>query len=101
MAKVTIEGSLTPSVFLPRGERREVQRTERIDQLIAKGFIVEVNPETDQPEPAPLPDPVKSPGKNASRDDWAAFLEEHDVEYPADGDRGQLIHAWESHQATS
>lgn len=47
---ITIEGSLTPSVELPRGQRRTVVRTERIERLIERGYIVEVK--DDAPEPA-------------------------------------------------
>ena len=36
---VTIEGSLTPSVVLPRGETRTVQLTPRIQRLIDGGFV--------------------------------------------------------------
>ena len=37
---VTIEGSLTPSVVLPRGETRTVQLTPRIQRLIDGGFVI-------------------------------------------------------------
>ncbi len=47
---VEVEGSLTPSTFLARGERITVQRTEFIDKLIRRGFIVEVEHEGGQAE---------------------------------------------------
>ncbi|QHB37329.1 hypothetical protein I5G58_gp027 [Mycobacterium phage BirdsNest] len=73
MAKVTIEGSLSPSAYLARGERREVQRDEHVENLIRLGFVNVVDEDGDV-EPAPLPEPVKAPSKSASRDDWAEFL---------------------------
>lgn len=76
MASVTIEGSLSPAAFLARGERRTVQRTDRIDKLIRRGFVVVVDEEGEVEAP-PAPEPVKAPAKSASRDDWAEFLAEH------------------------
>ena len=51
MAKLTIEGSLTPSAFLARGERRTVQHTPRIDRMVHRGFVVVVDAHDDD-EPA-------------------------------------------------
>jgi hypothetical protein len=39
MARVTLEGSITPSTFLARGKRMTVERTDFIDKLIRKGFV--------------------------------------------------------------
>jgi hypothetical protein len=39
MARVTIEGSVSPSTHLPRGERRIVERTDFIDKLVRGGFV--------------------------------------------------------------
>lgn len=39
MARVTLEGSITPSTFLARGKRMTVERTEFIDKLIRKGYV--------------------------------------------------------------
>lgn len=59
---ITIEGSLTPSVDLPRGERRTVVRTERIERLIARGYIVEVPSDTGTASDSPAPaEPVHAP----------------------------------------
>jgi hypothetical protein len=74
MVKITIEGSLTPSAKLARGERREVQDSDEVRAFVAKGFAVVVDEETGVAEPTPLPEPVKAPSKGASRDDWAEFL---------------------------
>ncbi|APD21067.1 hypothetical protein SEA_VAISHALI24_23 [Mycobacterium phage Vaishali24] len=76
MSTVVIEGSILPCGFLARGERVEVQRTAHIDRLIEQGFVNVIS-ETGDPEPAPLPEPVKAPARSASRDTWAEFLAEH------------------------
>lgn len=48
--KITIEGSITPSVELPRGERRTVQHTDEVQALIDGGFVVVVpDPEDERP----------------------------------------------------
>ena len=39
MARVTLEGSVTPSTFLARGKRMTVERTDFIDKLIRKGYV--------------------------------------------------------------
>ena len=43
--RVTIEGSVTPSVILPRGQRRTVMLTDRIQRLIDRGFVVVISRE--------------------------------------------------------
>ncbi len=56
---VTIEGSrLRPSTVLRAGERRTVILTDRVQRLIDKGFVVEI----DRTEPAPPP-PKTKPGE--------------------------------------
>ncbi|ADX31944.1 hypothetical protein TPA2_gp30 [Tsukamurella phage TPA2] len=61
---ITIEGSLTPSVELPRGQRRTVVRTERIERLIARGYIVEVPSDTGTTSDSPAPaEPVHAPAE--------------------------------------
>lgn len=39
MARVTLEGSITPSTFLARGKRMTVERTEFINKLIRRGYV--------------------------------------------------------------
>jgi hypothetical protein len=43
MARVTLEGSITPSTFLPRGRRLTVERTPYIDKLIQRGYVVVID----------------------------------------------------------
>lgn len=60
---VTIKGSLTPSVVVPRGEERTVILTPRIQRLIDRGYVtvterhvVKGSPKT-TPKPKPNPEP--------------------------------------------
>lgn len=39
---VTITGSITPSVVLPKGETRTVALTPRIQRLIDRGYVTEL-----------------------------------------------------------
>ena len=39
MARVTLEGSITPSTFLARGARLTVEHTPYIEKLIRKGYV--------------------------------------------------------------
>jgi hypothetical protein len=113
MARVTIEGSrLSPSTFLAAGERATVQRTERVERLIARGFVVEVpeqrtateveaDEQADQSRADLTPYTLENPPKrNASREDWAEFLAAHSaLGITIEGkDRDQLIAAWDDYQ---
>lgn len=112
MSTVVIEGSLSPSSFLARGDRMEVQRTEFVDKLIAGGFV-DVISETEDPEVTPLAelgdgvtpeleqvdDNATPPARNASTEEWAKFLGgyrdyDFDVE---DKDRTDLIGQWDAY----
>lgn len=105
MSAVTIEGSVTPSSFLPRGERRTVERTDFIDKLIKRGFVTVVKPtepvleaaQDDVPD-APAPTVTVEPSRGASREEWAAWLSRPDVAIPfeeSDG-RNVLIEKWDA-----
>lgn len=100
MATITIEGSLTPSAFLARGERRTVQRTPRIDALVFKGFVVVVDAHGEEEEPADAPEPIKAPAKSASREDWAEFLAAHTDVVTEGRTRDQLIGDYEVYLET-
>ncbi|AKF14285.1 hypothetical protein SEA_VINCENZO_23 [Mycobacterium phage Vincenzo] len=107
MAKVTIEGSITPSTFLARGARVTVQRTERVERLIKAGFVVEVpDARTDTEREADdqaqaARDELGVPARNASRDDWAEFLASHPTGgFVTEGkNRDQLIAEWDAYDA--
>jgi hypothetical protein len=72
--KITIEGSITPSSRLARGERVTVEDSAKVRKFIAGGFANVVDEETGEAEPAPLPEVVPAPARNASREDWAEWL---------------------------
>lgn len=90
MAKIVIEGSLSPSAYLARGERREVQDDARVQNLIRGGYVNVISSDG-EPEPAPLPEPVPAPKRNASRDDWAEWLAEHTDVVTEGKDRDALL----------
>lgn len=105
MARVTIEGSrLSPSTFLAAGERATVQRTDRVERLIARGFVVEVPEqrtatEVEADEQADQSrEELGVPARNASRDDWAEFLARHPGGFVTEGkDRAALIAEWDAY----
>lgn len=113
MSTVVIEGSLSPSSFLARGDRMEVQRTEFVDKLISGGFV-DVISETEDPEitpPAELSDPAVPPlanevaadppprsGAGSGREEWAEFLAKHPAGFVTEGkDRTDLIGEWDAY----
>lgn len=114
---VTVTGTLVAVSGLPgRDEQRTVEVTDRVRRLVRQGYLAVVEgslnapaepepSEADEPisnssvipvDPNETPEPVRPPGRNASRDTWAAFLDNQSppIEYPADADRGQLQHIW-------
>ncbi|QPX62137.1 hypothetical protein PBI_INDLOVU_22 [Mycobacterium phage Indlovu] len=100
MAKITIEGSLTPSARLARGERLEVQDSDEVRKFVADGFAVVVDAETGEAEPTPLPEAPKAPAKSASREKWVEFADGQDgFEYDADATRDEIAEAWAAHVA--
>ena len=99
MAKVTIEGSISPSAYLPRGERREVPRTDHIERLIRGGFVNVIEDDGDV-VPTPLPEPVKAPARNSSAETWRAFLAEQGVEHDPDLNRDELVDAYDDYLST-
>lgn len=110
---VTIEGTHMASVKLPRGQRQTVVDTPQIRERVRRGQvkIVATYP-ADETTEAVQPDPNPSltpPAKNASRDDWAAFVGDlvPRVDFdPADPDVGRndliaLYEQWrDQHAAT-
>jgi hypothetical protein len=118
MASITIEGSLSPSSFLARGERRTVQDSDYVQKLIEGGYVtvIEDDDDAEAPELTPeereaeevvadlsQPQGVEPPKRSASREDWAEFL----ASYPGgefvteDKDRAELIAAWDEHVKSS
>ncbi|ANZ52320.1 hypothetical protein J3996_gp26 [Mycobacterium phage Laurie] len=117
--EVTVEGTLTPSVYLGTGERQRVELTQEVRRKISRGYIkIVAYHDTDPvtPEPTeerlevpeavpPTPEAVapKPPARNASRDDWAEFL----ASFPDNGfvtegkDRAALIAEWDEYLENS
>jgi hypothetical protein len=102
MSDVTIEGTVQPAAgVLRRGEQARVQYTDRIRRLINGGFVKVVtwhDPEPkaspSAPEGAPAPD-LELPKRNASREDWAAWLTFKGVTFPADASRDEMVDYWD------
>lgn len=121
--KVTIEGSLTPSVHLATGERATVEKTPFISTMLRRGYVILIE---NHPEPQPVPAPVDEPelileepqderedyeieadvqaqlardemgvpARNASRLAWADFFDLRGIEYSEADSRDELIQRW-------
>lgn len=85
MARVTIEGSLSPCVELARGVRRTVTVTDHIRRLVAGGFVNVVAGSLDDDEPAASTE-VEPPAGNATTEEWLEFLIGQGIEVPTDDD---------------
>lgn len=56
MGQIVIEGSVTPCIELPRGERAEVEHTDHVQRLIDRGYVTVVDeptPQSEAPDPGP------------------------------------------------
>ncbi|WAB09199.1 hypothetical protein SEA_LITTLEMUNCHKIN_23 [Gordonia phage LittleMunchkin] len=100
--KVTIEGSLSPSTELARGERRTVALTDRVQRLVDRGFVIIVD-EHDEPADAPEANPdqlneLVEPKANASRPKWAEWLSHKGIDYTDDHTRDDLVGIWQASQ---
>ena len=105
---VTITGRVA-TTYLDRGETVTVERTERIDRLIEKGYVAisgddalvgagypsetseAVGEATRGPEPV---EEDEAPGRNASRAEWAEFLTAQGFDVTEDQTRDDLVEAW-------
>lgn len=106
---VTIEGTITPAAgVLAYRERKTVAYTERIGRLATLGFIriVEFHNEAPQAEPVEevndqggaqltVERQIEVPRRNASRAEWAAWLDENEIAYPPESGRDDLVIIWE------
>ena len=110
MARVTLEGSITPSTFLARGARVTVERTPYVEKLIRKGYVVVIAAAADKTpvteEIARMVDTQQeavdnerqltgAPARNASRDAWAEFLRKEKIPFWEDDTRNELIDRWD------
>lgn len=111
---VTIEGSVTPTDWLPRGVRRTVEVTDDIRKLVAIGGAIVVAGSLDEPDTAAYGDseadeaadsadddagqelpeyPV--PAGNASREDWAEFIASRGLGVTEGKSRDELREIWQ------
>lgn len=58
--KVTVEGSMTPCSELPRGVRKTVLYTDRVQRMINKGYFVMVSEPVDTDSSVPAAEPEKT-----------------------------------------
>ena len=101
---VTIVGSHTPSVILPRGETRTVAMTPRIRKLIDRGFVVVTASYT---VPAPvtvtpaLPEHDETftvtPAMTATKAAWQEFLTGQGIAWEHGDTKAELIGRWDTH----
>lgn len=112
MAKVTLEGSNTPSTFLKRGARVTVERTALIEKYIRKGYVTVVAAAAVpvEKEVAQIVEAQReaadnerqltgAPARNASREDWAEFLRTQEIPFWQDDTRNTLIDRWDRRDA--
>jgi hypothetical protein len=68
MTRVTIEGSVSPSTYLPRGQRRTVELTDFIVKLARGGYVTIIEHHADEvPAAAAAVEPVKRQRRRAPR----------------------------------
>lgn len=101
---ITIEGTITPSVVLDRGERITVERTTFVDALLRRGFVkIIAEDEPDQRESHDLAtfggevvrtvhtEPPVAPLRRASKAQWREYLDALGVPWHEDMTRAVLI----------
>lgn len=110
---VTVEGSLMPAAgVLERGERATWAYTDQVAQLIQFGYLKVIEYHTDevdadseeealepgQPggELVDPPEQVEVPKGNASEEEWKAFYDSQEIQYPEDVTRDQLREGWKA-----
>lgn len=101
---VTIVGSHTPSVILPRGESRTVVMTPRIRKLIDRGFVtVRASYTVSAPvtvTPA-LPEHDETftvtPATTATKSAWQEFLTGQGISWEHGDTKAELIDRWVDH----
>jgi hypothetical protein len=107
---VTIEGSFTPTDWLPRGVRRTVEVTEDIRKLVAIGGAIVVAGSLDEPDTVAYGDSDDAVGEvaevrevpgypvpagNASREDWAEFIASQGLGVTEGKSRDELREIWQ------
>lgn len=87
---VTIVGSITPSVILPRGEERTVLLTPRVQRLIDRGYVTVTKREEIA---APRTEP---PPRFGTKQAWIDFLTDQGYEIPPNATRAELLDMWDA-----
>lgn len=104
---VTITGRIA-TTYLDRGETVTVERTDRIDRLIEKGYVAISGDDTlvgaaypaetskDAVDATGRSDDaaLEAPGRNASRAEWAEFVTAQGFDVTEDQTRDDLVEAW-------
>lgn len=104
---VTIVGRIA-TTYLDRGETVTVERTERIDRLIEKGYVAisgddalvgaaypaETSEAAHGDDRGPDDTALEAPGRNASRAEWAEFVTAQGFDVTEDQTRDDLVEAW-------
>lgn len=103
MSKVKIEGIMNTTA-LPRGEVIEVERTERVERLIANGYVREVPADGGNAEPLKPVEAVDvisdaAPPRNALTAEWLTFVRRLGIEEPEDASRDKLIADYDEYLA--
>lgn len=105
MTNVTVEGSLTPSVHLARGERRTYVLTPSVQAMIDKGFYTVIETWEPNETPAKVSETDAavddgSPARNASAAVWREFLASQDppIRVHDDATRAEMLDLWDAHQ---
>lgn len=101
---VTIEGRIA-TTYLKVGEQATVERTDRIDRLIERGYVrlvgdeslvgaVYPTPDEETEDDGPEDDEVQAPPQSATRAEWEEFLISQGIPWPDDATKADLIEAW-------
>lgn len=107
-----VEGSLDPPPEFASGGviSGPVQSPDSIPVVLSPGYVAPNEPEQvvpneeiddGPPTVAWSPFAVAAPPRNASRKEWAEFLDNHEpdpIDYPPDAGRDDLIDIWDEHQ---
>ena len=110
MASVTVEGSLTPCVDLPRGVRRTYQLDAKVQKRIDAGYytLIEYHPDEDDepveleeiPEENRLESSDGAPDPGATKKAWVEFVGtlKPPIEVPDGATRDQIVAAYEQYK---
>ena len=102
MSTITIRGAKS-TVELPKGEEVTVEHTPAIDELIRRGFAVEVSrPERveivtdDDEDDENLPVVVEVPTKSSTAAQIREYLDEKGIDYASGATKPQLVEVLEA-----